>query len=244
MGGIGTFQLGEQFPDLFGKAFSISGTDQTGMLGNLRNLPILMWNMVADEEVPISGPEQTAATLDGLGYRYELDEFSPGEHNTFALNDEYGPAAAFLADDSVQRNPAHVTYSIDPSLDFPKLGCVADHAYWVGAMVVRTPGANASIDAVSHGFGTGDPAPSGTQHGRGTHRRPDPGDRLRAPVPDVGCAAGGPGADLLDIKATNLASATIDLARAHLDCHARVNVTTDGPMKMTLAGCGRTITAS
>ena len=60
MGGIGTFQLGEQFPDLFGKAFSTSGTDDTGMPGNLRNLPILMWNMVADEEVPIDGPEQTA----------------------------------------------------------------------------------------------------------------------------------------------------------------------------------------
>ncbi len=131
MGGIGTFQLGEQFPDLFGKAFSISGTDNTGMPGNLRNLPILMWNMVADEEVPIDGPEQTAHALDGLGYRYELDEFSPGEHNTFALNDEYGPAAAFLASDPLVRDPAHVTYSVDPALDFPKWGLVADHAYWV-----------------------------------------------------------------------------------------------------------------
>ena len=245
MGGFATFQFGEQFPDLFGKAVSISGTDQTGLVGNFRNLPILMWNMVADEEVPISGPEQTAAALDGLGYRYELDEFSPGEHNTFALNDEYGPAAAFLADDSVQRNPTHVTYSIDSSLDFPNLGCVADHAYWVGAMVVRTPGATASIDAVSHGFGTGDPAPSGTQHGLGVLT----GGLVAAIAYERqyqtwGAPPAAPGADLLDVKASNLASATIDLARAHLDCHARVNVTTDGPLKLTLAGCGRTITAS
>src|SRR6202035_4722711 len=131
----------------------------TGMLANFRNLPILMWNMVADEEVPIPGVEQTAMSLDSLGYRYELDEFSPGEHNTFALNDEYGPAAAFLADDSLQRNPAHVTYAIDPTLDFPGLGLVADHAYWVSGMKVRASGSNGSINTFSHGIGTGDATP-------------------------------------------------------------------------------------
>jgi dienelactone hydrolase len=244
MGGFATFQFGEQFPDLFGKAFSTSGTDQTGMPGNFRNLPILMWNMVADEEVPISGPEQTASALDGLGYRYELDEFSPGEHNTFALYDEYGPAAAFLADDALQRNPAHITYAIDPTLDFPRLGFVADHAYWVSAMTVRTTGSKGSIDALSHGFGTGDATPSGTQHGAGVLT----GGMIPAiayvsqsqtwgPVPSAHAA------DVLDVKATNLATATIDPARAGLDCHAQVNVTTDGPVKLTLAGCGRTITA-
>ena len=137
------------------------------MPGNFRNLPILMWNMVADEEVPIDGPEQTAMNLDKDGYRYELDEFTPGEHNTFALNDEYGPAAAFLADDTVDRNPAHVTFAVDPSLDFPTLGLVADHAYWLSGVTARSAGSTASIDATSHGFGTRDPSPSGTQRGAG-----------------------------------------------------------------------------
>jgi predicted esterase len=244
MGGIGTFQLGEQFPDLFGKAFSISGTDQTGMLGNLRNLPILMWNMVADEEVPIPGPEQTASTLDGLGYRYELDEFTPGEHNTFALNDEYGPAAAFLAQDTVGRNPSHVTYAIDPSLQFPSLDFVSDHAYWVAGMTVRTAGSMGSIDALSHGIGTADATPSGTQRGAGV--------LTGGLLPAIAYASQGqawgsaPAAqpkDVLDIKATNLATATINLARAGLNCSAQVNVTTDGPLKLTLAGCRRTIAA-
>jgi hypothetical protein len=244
MGGFGTFKLGEQFPDLFGKAFATSGTDQTNMLGNLRNLPIRMWNMVADEEVPIDGPEQTAKTLDGLGYRYELDEFAPGEHNTFALNDEYGPAAAFLASDSVSVNPAHVSYSIDPTLDAPADGLVADHAYWVSGMRVRAAGSMGSIDAFSRGFGTGDPAPSGTQRGAGTVM----GGMLPAlayvsqsqtwgPVPATAAS------DALDLNATNLATATVDPARAHLDCNARVNLKTDGPVTITLAGCGRAITA-
>ena len=244
MGGIGTFQLGEQFPDLFGKAFSISGTDDTGTPENLRNLPVLMWNMVADEEVPIDGPEQTAMNLDKDGYRYELDEFAPGEHNTFALNDEYGPAAAFLADDTLDRDPAHVTYTVDPSISYPSLGLVADHAYWASGLTVRTAGSNGSFDAISHGFGTGDPAPSGTQRGAGTVT----GGMLPAlayvsqyqtwgPVPAR------PVADELDVTATNVATATIDPARAKLDCNAKLNVRTDGPIKITLAGCGRTLSA-
>ncbi len=244
MGGIGTFQLGEQFPDLFGKAFSISGTDDTGTPENLRNLPILMWNMVADEEVPIDGPEQTAMKLDKDGYRYELDEFAPGEHNTFALNDEYGPAARFLADDTLDRNPAHVTYTVEESISFPSLGLVADHAYWVSGLTARSSGSNGSFDAVSHGFGSGDPAPSGTERGAGTVT----GGMLPAiayvsqsqtwgPVPAA------PTADQLDVTATNVATATIDPARAKLDCSAKLNVKTDGPIAIKLAGCGRTVSA-
>jgi pimeloyl-ACP methyl ester carboxylesterase len=245
MGGIGTFQLGEQFPDLFGKAFSISGTDQEGMLGNLRNLPILMWNMVADEEVPIPGVEQTARTLDGLGYRYQLDEFSPGEHNTFALNDEYGPAASFLADDTLQRNPAHVTFGVDPAINFPSYRLVGDHAYWLSGLTVRSPGAKGSIDATSRGFGAGDPVASGTQPGAGTLS----GGMIPAiayvsqsqrwgPTPTVGAS------DTIDISATNVAHVTIDPARAHVDCRTAVNVKSDGPITLELAGCGRTISAA
>ena len=244
MGGIGTFQLGEQFPDLFGKAFSTSGTDYTGMPGNLRNLPILMWNMVADEEVPISGPEQTAANLQKLGYRYELDEFAPGEHNTFALNDQYAPAARFLAHDALDRDPAHVSFSTDPSLSFARYRLVADHAYWISGLTVRHAGSKGTIDAISRGIPSGNPTPSGEQHGGGVLT----GGMIPAisyarqyqtwgPLPRIGTA------DVLDITATNLATATIDPRRAGLNCRARVNVTSDGPIRITLAGCRRTITA-
>jgi hypothetical protein len=244
MGGIGTLQLGEQFPDLFGKAFSISGTDSTGMPENLRNLPIHMWNMVADEEVPIDGPEQTASNLNRLGYRYELDEFTPGEHNTFALNDEYGPAAAFLANDNLDRDPSHVTFSIDPSLSFAKLKLRANHAYWISGLTVRRQGSNGTIDAVSHATGTGDPPPSGEQHGAGV--------LTGGLIPAIGYVrqyqTWGPiprtkASNTLDVRATNLATATIDPGRAGLDCQARVKILTDGPIRIRLAGCQRTIAA-
>ena len=245
MGGIGTFQLGEQFPDLFGRAFSISGTDNTGMPENLRNLPILMWNMVADEEVPITGPEQTAGNLNGLGYRYELDEFSPGEHNTFALNDQYSPAAQFLANDALNRDPARVTFSIDPAISFARYRLVANHAYWISGLTVRHTGSKGTIDAVSRGIPSGNPTPSGEQHGAGV--------LTGGLIPAIGYMRqyqtwGAPPneirRDVLDVRATNLATATIDPGRAGLSCHARVHVTTDGPIKITLAGCGRVIKAS
>jgi hypothetical protein len=47
---------------------------------------------------------------------------------------------------------------------------------------------------------------------------------------------------VLELDATNLASLTVDPTRAHLDCNARVEVKTDGPVRVMLAGCGRTIT--
>src|SRR5207249_9692662 len=75
------------------------------------------------DALPIS-----ALALDNAAYRYELDIFNPGEHLTLAINDEYAPVAAFLDVATVERNPAHVTYVIDPTLDYPALGFVADHA--------------------------------------------------------------------------------------------------------------------
>jgi hypothetical protein len=41
------------------------------------------------------------------------------------------------------------------------------------------------------------------------------------------------------LSATNLASATLDMHRARLSCHAALEVHTDGPLDIELAGCGR-----
>src|SRR3954452_15463518 len=169
MGAIGTFQIAEQFPDLFGVAESTSGADETGETASLRNVPTLMWNMAGDEEVTADKWTQTASALDALGYRYELDTFAPGEHNTFFVEDQFSPVAAFLGRSVVDRDPAHVTYEVShPDLDRPKLGVVADHAYWLSDVTPRAKGATARIDAVSSGFGTADPPVSDTRRGTAT----------------------------------------------------------------------------
>jgi hypothetical protein len=43
----------------------------------------------------------------------------------------------------------------------------------------------------------------------------------------------------LDIAAANVNSVTIDPLRAHVTCAAQLAVATDGPLTITLAGCGR-----
>src|SRR5436190_1932529 len=253
MGGLGTFKLAEQFPDLFAKAQPTVGfSGDNNLVPSLRNIPFLMWNSLIDELVPPTDYLPTAAKFDGLGYRYELDVFTPADHLTLAINDQFAPAAAFLDLAKVNRNPAHVTYVVDPTLDYPGLGFVADHAYWLSGIELRssTPPVTGghtegSIDALSYGFGVGDPTPSATQFGAGTltggNRPPPPAYtrqyRTWGPVPSI------PRAKRIDLTARNIAAVTINVQRASVGCGVDVHVDTDGPMTIELAGCRRTVTA-
>jgi hypothetical protein len=183
----------------------------------------------------------TASQLLSLGYRNELDVFAPGEHNSFAVLDQYAPAAAFLGDATVDRDPAHVTYVVAPAHDYPRLGLVTDHAYWLEGLHAASP-AGGQIDARSRGFGTSDPAPSGLQTGAGTLG----GTNILPAVAYVrayqiwGPAPAAHTADEVDITASGISSATIDVARAHVDCNAKLVVHSDVHLHIALAGCGAT----
>lgn len=255
MGGIGTFKLGSQFPDLFARAQPTVGFETNNdVLPSMRNLPVLMWNASADELVNASDYGQTAEKLSSLGYRYELDVYQPcanslcspvlPNHLMLAINDQFAPAAAFLGSATVNSNPAHVTYVVDTSRDHPEYGVRGDHAYWVSGVTVRQSGTDGQIDAVSHGFGTSDPPASGSQPGTGTLTGGNMGPLTYASLTQTwGRATPAPVSDTLDVNATNVATATIDLSRAHVDCNAKLNVTSDGPITVTLAGCNRTVQA-
>ena len=261
MGGYGTFFLSMEFPDLFARAMTIVGTgfNHNNREASLRNVPLLMWNAATDELVPLPEPESDATTLLGLGYRYELDVFAPAEHLTFALNDEYQPAADFLGTATVDSNPAHLSYIVDPLDVFngsdktqPNLDMAADHAYWLSAMKVRTPGSKFStydtltdgkVEAISHGFGVGDPTASGLQAGSGTLQGGTiPVIAYTSQYQTWSAAPATPVTDQLDLNLTNVGALTIDVSRAKLDCNVKLKVTTDGPVAVTLAGCGKTVT--
>lgn len=253
MGGIGTFDVGAQFPDLFARAQPTVGDESdTNVLASFRNLPVLMWNTLGDELV---GPElygPTAAKLDSLGYRYESDIYQPcanplcsplfPNHLELAINDQFAPAATFLDTATVDRNPAHVTFQVDPARDSSTYGVVADHAYWISGLTVRTPGSEGQIDAISHGFGVGDPTPSGIQAGTGTLTGGNLGplvytsnSQTWGPTPTT------PASDTVDLRATNVATASISVQRAAVDCNVKLNVTTDGPITISLPGCNRVV---
>ena len=107
------------------------------MLASVRNIPFLIWNGSQDELVPVAGAVAQAQTFDDLGYRYRFDLFTSADHFALAVNDQYAPAAAFLGTHEVNPNPAHVTYVVNPTMDFPGAGTVADHAYWLSGLKLR-----------------------------------------------------------------------------------------------------------
>jgi hypothetical protein len=63
MGGIGTFELGSQFPDLFARAQTTARFETNNdVLASVRNLPVRMWNASPDE-LKASDYGQTANKL-------------------------------------------------------------------------------------------------------------------------------------------------------------------------------------
>jgi hypothetical protein len=260
MGGYGTYKFTSQFPDLFAKAQPTVGPPGLGiwvppaepqpggnrsltqrMLPSVRNVPFLIWDETTDELVPIAGVLEQVNAFDSLGYRYEFDQFQAGDHLTLAINDEYSPAAAFLGTATVQPNPPHVTYAYNPTMDFPADGTTAGHAYWVYGITLRNGEGSAplgTVDVRSEGFGVADPAPSATQHGVGVLSGGQiPAIPFTSQSKTWGEAPAAPVADALDITARNVSNVTIDAARAKVDCAAQLHVTSDGPLKVTLADC-------
>jgi hypothetical protein len=259
MGGYGTYKFSSQFPDLFAKAQPTVGppalgiwdgaSEPTGgestlterMLASERNVPFLIWNQTTDELVPISGVKAQVKRFDELGYRYEFDEFKSGDHLTLAINDEFGPAAAFLGTDTVQPNPAHVSYTYNPTMDFPADGTTSGHAYWVYGVQLRNGTGAAplgTIDVRSEGFGVADPPAAATQAGGGALTGGTlPAIPYTSETKTWGAAPGAAAKNTLDITATNVSHVTIDGKRAKVNCHPQLNVKSDGPITVTLADC-------
>ena len=172
-------------------------------------------------------------------------------HLMLGINDQFAPAASFLGSATVDLNPAHVTYVVDTARDRPGYGIVGDHAYWVSGLTVRSQSHTATngdpegeIDVLSHGFGTADPTSSSSKPGAGTLTGGNMGPLAFASLSQTwGPALPAPASDTLDVTATNIATASIDVSRAHVDCPVHVNVTTDGPITIDLPGCDRKIQA-
>jgi hypothetical protein len=134
-----------------------------------------------------------------------------------------------------------VTYMHNPAMDFPAVGTTAGHAYWVSDVRLRDPAANGGrglVDVRSEGFGAGDPTPSGTIRGTGQLTG---GVLFSLPFTSQaqtwGPTPAAPATNRLVVRTTNVASLTIDRRRARVGCNARIDVVSDGPVKVRLDGC-------
>ena len=260
MGGYGTYKLATQYPDLFAAGQPVVGPPGQGiwlppadpqpggaasntnrMLASLRNIPFLIWNGGVDQLVPIPGPTAQAQSFDDLGYRYIFDVFPSSDHFQLAINDSFQPAADFLGTRRVARNPAHVTYVVNPTMDFRKRRTVADHAYWLSKLRLRDASGEAPlgrVDAISGGFGKGDPQIGETASTSGTI---PPGNLGELAYTERSrsweAAPRQPRADRLELTVENLRRIVVHPRRAKLSCAPKLAVETDGPLTVKLAGC-------
>jgi len=263
MGGYGTYKLAAQFPDLFARGNPTVGPPSLGiwvppaepmepashtydMLESLRHIPMLIWAGTNDELVPAPGPLEQSQRFDELGYRYTYDLYTPpADHFALAVHDQWQPAADYLGTHEVDRNPAHVSYVVNPTMDFANVGTVADHAYWLSGLRLRDPAGETprgEVDAISRAFGEADPPAGSTEAGAGTL---GPGTFGVMPFAETskswGAAGTAPDEDQLTLELENLKRVVVHVDRAQLSCDPELDVTTDGPAKVRLAGCGRTL---
>ena len=241
MGGFGVYRLLARWPDLFARGFSVVGAPGTvdDQLVSIRNDPLLLWNATADELVNLQSSEAAVSADEAAGLQFEEDLFLTADHLTLAGNDEFTPGATFLGTAKVDRNPSRVSYVLDTTED--SAGVVADHVYWVSGLAARGKG-DAVLDVVSTGFGQDVPAVRPVQDGGGALTGGEiPAlayvSRSQAWAKPADAAPG----DELVVTAKNLASMTIDVGRARVTCGVKLDVHTDGPLAITLAGCGRVV---
>jgi hypothetical protein len=244
MGGYGTFRFLTRWPDLFGRGMTTVGpADAAGyeklavldQFPSLRHTPLMTWAAAADELVPITETEAITARLRDLRLRFASDLFPSADHLTLATNDEYGPAADFLGEHRAVRDPARVTYVVDPASDSGRAGAVADHAYWLSAL--RPRGSKGTIDARSAALGRGDPPAGELEQGAGTLN-----GGAHGPMPftrrarDWGAAPETEAANALRLDLGSIAAATVSGERARLrgDRPLRVTIASDGPGELGL----------
>jgi predicted esterase len=226
------------------------------LLPSLRHVPTMSWNGEIDPTCRYPAAVELNDEFDRLGYRYAFVTLHEFPHSSLP---DYRPMAAWFETAPVTRDPAHVTYVVNAHMLDPKRGINPDHAYWLSGLKVRAINAQApfgTIDAVSHGLGAADAPPLATQSAGGIlvcqtgPCRPAaltcaPGTRCDVPLEprftnrskQWGAPVAGSRRNVLHLKATNIAEVTIDPRRANIGCDAVVQLESDGPIVVSLAGC-------
>lgn len=155
MGGIGTFRLGQLYPDRWSVAYADVGIDDTQLLENLTSLPLRLQNGGADYLVNVGLALETRTRVDAAG--------TVDYKSWLRYNNHHQPAVAqaeCVYRESFTRprvrNPARVRYTVDPAMfvNDPKTGLHLryDGAYWVDEMRPAGSG-RASVDLTTLAFG-------------------------------------------------------------------------------------------
>ncbi|MEA2624174.1 MAG: hypothetical protein QOD06_219 [Candidatus Binatota bacterium] len=261
MGASGTARLAPLYAERFNAAVSYSGATDTANVENLRNVPYVFVNGDTGLDAALlSGVQAYRDALAALGYEHAYFEFVGRAHD-YSLVCDSKPLVDPLVLRPRDPNPARVTYRIEPAGFNPSLPPYSG-AYWVSAMRSAS-GAPAAVDLTSHALAAKLPPAAVRWSGRYAHPFPhvvlaqglrygtldefrrdhpllsrDPGwrtisedtEELALVVPDAGNRLSG--------KLSNLASVTVDLARASLAIASPLDLDLDssGATRLHLAG--------
>jgi pimeloyl-ACP methyl ester carboxylesterase len=138
MGGEASNTLGAEHPDAFAGGLVLDGSTFTPIpISNLRWIPYVIDNTIADELDPTTDALNEANQLDALGQRYTLLLHTGGEHLTFAIEDRFDDAVAALGEPTRTRDPAAFSYTWNPVWSQPNAGIQVTGAYWLDDVRAR-----------------------------------------------------------------------------------------------------------
>ncbi|MFP5021023.1 hypothetical protein [Pseudonocardia phyllosphaerae] len=219
------------------------GSKISELLPSRRNQPVMEWAGANDDFIPYPITRERADAYKAGDYDYEFLSHTglAAEHLVMCKNGMWDLATDWLGDSPRAKNPPQVTYVRNPLMDDPQSGLVGDRAYWLSGIESRDPQQLGAVDVVTEGLGKA-PAPvppAKTEPGvsPGTVSPVNPYLReyrhLDEPVD-------APENDVLHIRSAGVGAVTVDPERAGVDCDAKLQVATDGPLTVSLAGCDRT----
>jgi hypothetical protein len=225
------------------------------LLASRRNQSVMEWAGSTDDFIPYNITRTRADIYAAGDYDYEFITWHSvaAEHATMCNNGTWDVLTGWLGDMKRVENPARVTYVRNPFMDDPYAGLVGNRAYWVSGIETRDR-ALGTIDVASGGLGLGAAAVPPVEM-ENTSIASD-GITLSSGYdgPDVrhqiavnpytrehrklGPPAPQPVTDTLKIVGKNIASIVVDVARAGVTCDVKLDVASDGPLSVTLLGCG------
>jgi hypothetical protein len=232
MGAGATYTQMMRWPDLFARGAAFAAVPDPTGLPSLRNNPVNVWIGTLDEGTSMARQAVAEKALRENGYRFQFNTFLT-EHLLIALQD-FSSMAQWLGDYEVNQDPRRVTYVVDPTFDSALAGLKTDHAFWLSDLAPRSGSTVGQVDATSDAFGTAEPekvTSGGVRWLDGTNLLPYTRSQQDWLAPE---STSEDNTIRVDVK--NLASVTVDGARARLNCTTplTVVVSSDGDARLRI----------
>jgi dienelactone hydrolase len=232
------------YPGVNGPAYSDPACSEDGqsrpLVGNARWIPYVIDQTYGDELVPTTGVLAQAQAFDTLGQRYDLFIHTGGDHLAFATEDRFSDVVNAIGKPTLTTDPGTFSYDWYPSLNSAAYGIGATGDYWLSGLGARTGGYGTVASIAAHDAALPDPAITPIRSGTTLVTQPLPGTETKlswqlGPAPASRRA--------ITLKLSDVSALTLDAAAARLPS-GTINVTSDGPVRLSIDHLQRGISVS